>query len=686
LGAPSIRVGNGALSLPENSAMGFSGGAAAASPAARYGSPAAPTYGIPTGAPFSVMTLLAQYVGDDVTSGGTGTWTGTGSSAADLTGQGDATPTLTGLRTIPATDYVDVNGNRYQTASAPGISLGTQDLLVLAYLQLSSSGNTIPISNRAGFNSGFELMVQDNGNVRCYVDTVSLGVVNDFVSTDTDPGAWTLAGCIIDRDGYMGAWAPGGASTSPVNIAAGSAERLDNDTDPFTIGASADGGDSYVDSIAWVQVWGCDGCLSLSSGGTDYDDELQAMASDVTGVTAGTDTATTTVRGGSAYMRVCDRETDSVVYELMGANMPRVELACTGRDWTDYTGTTLYRGLHVERNATNSVTAPTDPTNAAWTKTNVTAVTDSSCGGTLFAGDTSCTEIRASSTSSTVKTVSFSGANNGTDDTTWMALKQGARRFVKVAVDATTWANYELNGCSVGNTGAGATYTYAQMTRNGWCYVGIGGNVAHATVTLYVCTSNEDAATCSANTASDTTSAQIEIDYAGSIASTANEIGYHSPVYGASRPSDEVTWSPTLTAGPQTFIVDLTTDRDDSVLSLYNDANNYHHLSRTGTDARCRARNTGGVLFDIDTNTTFSDNQRHIIRSVFAADAAECFVDGVSGGTDTDTGGNAALAYTTLIAGENGDPTSRVSGNIWDWWVYDGAYAPGEAGTGSDAP
>jgi hypothetical protein len=172
-------------------------------PAARYGDPAAPTFGIPTTAPISGMTLLAQYVGDDVTSGGTGTWTGTGSSAADLTGQGDATPTLAGLRTIPATDYVDVNGNRYQTASAPGVSLGTQDLLVLAYLQLSSSGNTIPISNRAGFNSGFELMVQSNGNVRCYVDTTSLGVVNDFVSTDTDPGAWTLAGCIIDRDGFF---------------------------------------------------------------------------------------------------------------------------------------------------------------------------------------------------------------------------------------------------------------------------------------------------------------------------------------------------------------------------------------------------------------------------------------------------------------------------------------------------
>jgi hypothetical protein len=281
--------------------------------------------------------------------------------------------------------------------------------------------------------------------------------------------------------------------------------------------------------------------------------------------------------------------------------------------------------------------------------------------------------------------VSQGGANNGTDDTSWFAIKAGAVDFAQLHVDATTWATFDLTDCTVGNTGAGATYTYAQATRNGWCYLGIGGNVAHATVTVYPCDVDSNAAGCT-YAAADTTSAQIEIDYAGSIASGANEIGYHSPVYGASRPSDEVTWSPTLTAGPQTFVVDLTTDRDDSVLSLYNDANNYHHLSRTGTDARCRARNTGGVLFDIDTNTTFSDNQRHIIRSVFAADAAECFVDGVSGGTDTDTGGNAALAYTTLVAGENGDPTSRVSGNIWDWWIYDGAYAPGEAGTGSDTP
>jgi hypothetical protein len=667
------------------------GGTTAASPVFDTGDPASPTYGVPTSCPIAGQTLLALYVGDDVTSGGTGTMTGTGSIAVTLTGLNDATPVLSGEKPVPATTGWNPNGNRYQSASAPGLDFGTQDLTVLMMARQASSANAIAISNTAANRNGFELMTQTNGHWRCYIDD-GVNDANDFVAAGIDEGSWNVGGCIIDRDGYAEAWAAGAGSGSPVNIASGAANDLNNSSDPFTVGAQVLSSSPYTDDIAWIQICGCTDCLTVGAGGNAHEADLDALYIDVAGHTleAG-EPIHAFSRAQTAWGRVCDPDTDSVVFHPYGNNWPRAEISCGGPELGDpfqgdHSSATLYRSFMQEAWRANAFTAPTDATNIAWTKTNLTAVANSSCGNTSFAYDTACTELRASSTASTQKSLSDGGANIDGEDSSWFGLKAGAVDYAQVHVDAGHWMTVDLTTCDVSNSGADNDFEFAMSTRNGWCYVGMSGDVAHATVSVYPCNTNAASAGCT-YAAADTTSAQIYFEYGGSFDTPGALAGYRSPNPLSANGSDILVLGANVPEGPQTFVLDATFSRVDSYVesSTSGAAADSWELSRNGTDVRCRGTRSGVERFDVDTNTVLTKNARHILRGTWAADDVACYVDGSLEGTDTNTGGTAAPAANEVFFGKSGSSGDRPHALVWRVKIYEGAYAPGESGTGVDA-
>jgi len=115
-------------------------------------------------------------------------------------------------------------------------------------------------------------------------------------------------------------------------------------------------------------------------------------------------------------------------------NIPRI----------DYNPDGTVKGLLVEEARTNLATYSEDVTNAAWTKTNLTATSIDTL--TLAAGTSTKTLVQIISSSATGRTVSFEA-------------KEGTHRYLQLYfdADAAPWVTFDLRDGSISNSGTTVT-------------------------------------------------------------------------------------------------------------------------------------------------------------------------------------------------------------------------------------
>lgn len=648
------------------------------------GDPETATWGVPTDAPVAGMTLLFQAVGSDVTSGGTGTWATTGSLATTLTGTGDATPTLGGASLVPDTDYFDPEGNLYQAGSAPGVALGTMDLVTVALTRVPASGTAIYLSNHDGgaARAGVEAFSQANGSFSCSVASDSLSDTTDIAASGLDAETHALHVCVIDRSAYMESYVNATGSGSPADISAGAGENLHNGTDAFTLAGRATGGVGQQTGLSFVQVWGCDGCLTTTSGGGDYDTEMAELYAKVNGSHLGTGgTPTTATRASHAYLRVCDPTDNVVRYEYVGDNWPRREVSC-GYTWDDPTNSETTIGSFFQESAvTNIADFGNLLDNAAWTTINASVDADQqddpAGGATLDDIDGSGTGEHGVSQAQTLTVAAYTFSS---------VFKPGNQTFAYMDVSSLTdvSAYFDSSDCQPDTTGANVTAAYG-FDLGDLCYVHL--------IYTGTATSHTHRLLCA--------EADADKDYAGAAGDCAfgwvgiaQNDSVHSPVLtgdatDVARSADALRYNLPSTLGlPLTLLADIRVGPPGTgtFVMLHEDATppgDRVNIIRSSNNVVHQYR-FGGSL---NGPNAIAVAGRHILRAHHDGSSVYLAVDGVEE-TPTALSATPPYALNYLCVGHDcrTGATDQSGAPIYRLRVYPASIATGEQGTGDDTP
>lgn len=655
------------------------------------GDPETTTWGVPTTPPIAGMTLLFQALGSNVASGGTGTWTTSGSLATTLTGTNDATPVLPGASLVPDTDYFDPAGNRYAAASAPGVALGTYDLVTVAMVRVSNDSTDIYLSNHNGTGGsaryGFEAFSQSSGAFSCSAATASLADITDTNTSGLDEGTHALHVCILDRTSYMESYVNGTGTGSPVDISAGDGENLHNSTDPLTLAGRASGAASSIEQeegLSFVQIWGCDGCLTTTSGGGDYDAEMDELYARVNGSYLDVGSAPSTgTRASQAYLRVCDPVDNAIRYEYVGDDWPRRELSC-GYTWDDPTSSeTTVASFLQEPALTNLVDFGNLLDNAAWTKINSATVDANQQNDP--AGEATLDDIDG---------VAASGEHGVSQAQTLTAAsyvlsavyKPGNQTFAYMDVSsiANVSAYWDSSDCQPDTVGSAATAYGYDLGDLCYLYLVYTGTAASHTHRLLCAEADGDK------------------DYAGA----AGDCSYgwvgiaaapkpHSPVLTTSATnvarSTDVGITYALT-GPTTgtAIVDARAPPNTRRLLDISNGTTAERVNLVSSSAErlvALVRGTGGSAANGDITSTAGNwvyGTRYITRLTWAPDDLEMYIDGTTEGTDASVGDPTGMDELTI--GSATFANQPANDSIYRVRVYDSVIAPGAQGTGDDVP
>jgi len=674
--------------LNRSALNGWSDGA---TPVFDSGDPTTVTWGLPSQGMVDGMTLLAQYVGSDVTASGTETWTGTGTLAVTLTSLGDGTTAAGRSSVVPDVASVVTPNDRFQAASAPGVAYGTQDLVIEALVRASAdTGGEMIVSNTSMTRNGAELFTRNIGDGRSYCQVKTTTGTTSVYSTGngTTENAWQLIVCMYDRDGYM---ALTSSAIGDFNIGAAhvampdDSEDLHNSTDPFTIGGrSSTDIINYSTDIAWVRVWGCNGCLAVDDTPSEYNDDFATLLARVSGHHLDTGGApSTATRSSHAWLRVCDPDTDTITYHQVGANWPRREVDCGYSNFTDPTASaTTVASFLQEASSTSTIDYNTDLTNAAFNKAASTIVDDNSVGP-LGLG---CDGIIPDATSNN-HGVSFTGPNFNNANSMHFVVKNTDATYPTMRIDRATayQVEWDLTDGSVERQQDNAVaYPCADLGDDYWyCHFDDDTSTGSGNTFILACEAFDDCLFTG-----DASTVALEVCIAWGSYST----GVSSPVVtvdatDVTRSADSLSHALADLTSDQTLIVDFATPGTIGTVYgalLWDGSTSNRHLFWLNTVGVRHFSFSGGVTQVNQTNgTDVDDGARHIFRGTLSVGASVAYVDGSS--TLTDTPAANPIALDTIYLGQS-NTGLHLGGPLYRFRVFDQAIAPGEQGTGDDTP
>jgi len=507
---------------------------------------------------------------------------------------------------------------------------------------------------------------------------VSNGATNLLVSRTISTG-WNIAVLIVNANGsatwgvraYTGVSGVGSAGDPPVGPWSSS--------NSLVLGGGA-AVDPFNNRIAFLGQWVGNFLPTDASASAIMDNINTEIQQRITGLYpqyfGGSPLCAANPRAASAYCLV-DDGTD-VVAELVGANWPRVGRFAPGVDGSGYVG---------ERAATNNLLWSQDLSNAAWTKLN------GSISGTATGPDKDATMQVFDSDGTTgvhgVEQASILTAVPYTDS--WLVRPRSKTwAYVDVSTIADVSAYFDLANGVVGTVGSAVlgsgmeqwtadglwrvwiTYDGTAASHNHRCLAATGdGGVSYAGPTAneldigWAQSENVPGMSTPIRTTTATVSRitdSINFDAAGNYPGGSNPRTVVSKF--AARPYTPLTVTRFVAA-----IINSTVEFE------------YHTISNANR-AQVQTRFGGVTLTATDgAAVTPLDGAVHTIRSASVVGDVKTYLDGTLFGTLAPAG----LPTTTRIylAGATA-ATSKLSGVMPSFRIYDQAVAPGEQGTGND--
>lgn len=649
-----------------------------ATPVFDTGDPETVTWGLLSSPPVAGLTLVGEWTTNSATQ--TTLYANTG---PDLTAINGSQAVLTVQSPVVEPDGA-FNNESYGVATPHAADLGTSDfwLQILARRTTANTGYMFDTNDVAAGTDGFYIQHLSSA-YRCSL-RANLTLYQATVTGTPALDAWDVWFCIADRDGYMVA-SGGATSDGAVDVSAGDGYTL-NGTG-MALGGRRGGANLFLGDIVHAQLYTCSGCLTVTGAGS-YATEREAVRLEVL---AGYKVPTgglpsTATRASDAYLRKTDPTTDNTTYHKVVSNIPRREIA-VGYQWDDPTASaTTTAGFLQEAAATNIVNFGDALDNAAWTKINSATVDADQQNDP--AGNATLDDIDG---------VSGSGEHGVSQAQTltaasWVlsgAFRPGNQSFAYADVSsiANVSAYWDSSDCQPDTVGSAATaYGYKVRDSDDLCYVYLVFTGTAASHTHRLLCAEADGDKDYAGAAGD-----CAWGWVGLVAAD----GPHSPVITTSatdvtRSADALLWAGSVAAGPQTIIWDGTIPfavSNGYLASVTGDADNRHVILETTSYGRGFGENAASNVLDTSGSTTsIVDNAHTIVRSRWAADDGELYVDGSSEATDTNTSGLDPPAADEVTVGQTRTGTGHSGASTWRLRVFEGSIAPGEQGTGDDTP
>jgi hypothetical protein len=682
LGAPAFHLGNQTTSLGSDTGIRFpSAGDGAASPVFDTGDPATATWGPTDLATLSTsITHNGQTVEADALylaqNADSSTWTATVGGGLSIAEDG-ASPTLDASAPFSdvtrAVDFSD--GDYYEADDSAEADNDDDDMIVEVVFKHVLDGASYGVASKKLTNTeGWDIWY-DNSVNRLYFEFED-SFNNRSVALFAAPAeGWVHFLVFFDEDGTKYIYINGLQADSDTNDV-GSIST----TEPLQVGARRGGSLNMRGPIAEVGIWVADGAW-LSGTSSEYAAIAAERFARISGTYLDTGgTPSTATRASSAWLRVCDPDTDTITYHLVGENWPRREVDCGYSNFSDPTASeTTVASFIQEASVTNIVGFGTALDNPAWTKINSATVDanqqDDPAGnptlddidGVTGSGEHGVSQAQTLTAASYVLSAVFKPGNQ-------------TFAYADVSSIANVSAYWDSSDCQPDTVGSAATaYGY---DLGDLCYIHLVYTGTAASHTHRLLCAEADNDKDYAGAAGDCAYGWVGVAQAGAP---------HSPILTTSnanvtRSADALVYSPGLSAGPQTIVADFSTLVADYSLTVYENSSNRHALLNSGVNGNAIGLNGGTLHFNLNTGVAVFDGDRHIMRSRWAADDVSVYVDGSEEGTDSSTSGDTAPAASYVAIGQDQAGGNILSGSIYRARVYDQAIAPGEQGTGDDTP